>query len=179
MSRAEAVTGLWKKWIRFDLRSMIPVRKTRRIRLSRHRCSPLSPDATMTKRKRRRLERSICSEPCRDVSYQGQGLATSYSLHWRLSIGGCRRSRHRRLLERSWQSFGSEKDRKLYRHACQSANKIIQESRRNHSRDNLSDCRCRDNQGKHWNIVEELLHNPHTGDSSEDLRMRIRDASVG
>ena len=29
--------------------------------------------------------RSICSQPCKDVSYQGQGLATSYSLYWILS----------------------------------------------------------------------------------------------
>jgi len=49
--------------------------------------------------------------------------------------------RHRRQLKRRWLSSGSEKDRKLYRHACRSTNKIIQESRKNHFRDKLSDCR--------------------------------------
>jgi hypothetical protein len=40
--------------------------------------------------------------------------------------------RHRRQLERRYLSSGSEKDRKLYRLACQSTKKIIQASHKNH-----------------------------------------------
>ena len=49
--------------------------------------------------------------------------------------------RHRRRLERAWLLSRSEDDRIEYRRACRSANKLINESRANFFRSQLSDCR--------------------------------------
>jgi len=46
----------------------------------------------------------------------------------------------RRRLERRWLATGAEEDRQRYRRACRSANRLLNESRRDHFRTRLEDC---------------------------------------
>jgi len=62
----------------------------------------------------------------------------------------------RRRLERRWLATGAEEDRQRYRRACRSANRLINESRRDHFRTRLGD--CANDPGKRWRVVKELLH---------------------
>jgi Reverse transcriptase (RNA-dependent DNA polymerase) len=72
--------------------------------------------------------------------------------------------RNRRHLERRWLSSGKENDRQIYRRACRSANRIIQDSRSNFTREKLSE--TRDDPRKRWNVVKDLLHSA-PGDNSQ------------
>ena len=63
--------------------------------------------------------------------------------------------RHRRKMERKWQDTKSDPDRLAYRRACRHANKLINTSRQEYFREQLSsatDCRHR------WQIAKSLLH---------------------
>ena len=65
--------------------------------------------------------------------------------------------RVRRRLERKWRSTGSEQDRRAYRHACRTANKLIQSSRQQFFQTKLSSC-AHQSSAKRWRTVNELLH---------------------
>ena len=68
--------------------------------------------------------------------------------------------RHRRKLEeRQWRASKSEADRYAYRRACRRANKLINASRRDYFRSQLTsatDCKER------WKITKEVLHSTRT-----------------
>jgi len=82
--------------------------------------------------------------------------------HW-LSDDAVKAKRHRRRLEKQWKKSGLESDRVAYRKACRHANKLINSSRSDHIRQQLSaasDCKTR------WKIAKELLHSNSTRNSS-------------
>ena len=74
--------------------------------------------------------------------------------------------RLRRRLERRWRSTGSDADRVNYRRACRDANRMINDSRRDHFRCRIesagSDWKQR------WRVVNELLHSRDTDKSRTD-----------
>ena len=57
-----------------------------------------------------------------------------------LSTDAVQAKRERRRLEKRWLSFSCERDRVAYRLACHKATKVINESRRAHFNQRLSDC---------------------------------------
>jgi len=90
-------------------------------------------------------------------------------LKW-LSTEAVAAKRERRRLERRWLSSRNELDRQLYRRACRSANTAINDSRKNHFREKLQD--CRDDPRRRWNVVKELLHSSSGDDSRTDAENR-------
>ena len=67
--------------------------------------------------------------------------------------------RERRRLEKRWSSSKSDSDRIAYRRACRRANKLINESRKDYFRSQLSSSEnCRER----WQITKRLLHSART-----------------
>ena len=67
--------------------------------------------------------------------------------------------RERRRLEKRWSSSKSDSDRIAYRRACRRANKLINESRKEYFRSQLSSSEnCRER----WQITKRLLHSART-----------------
>ena len=67
--------------------------------------------------------------------------------------------RERRRLEKRWSSSKSDSDRIAYRLACRRANKLINESRKDYFRSQLSSSEnCRER----WQITKRLLHSART-----------------
>ena len=75
--------------------------------------------------------------------------------------------RLRRRLERKWRSTGLDQDRRAYRHACRTANKLIQASRRDFFQAKLSTC-SQQSPAKRWRTVNELLHTDVTDRTRTD-----------
>ena len=76
-----------------------------------------------------------------------------------LSDDAIEAKRHRRRLERRWNETRSDTDRIAYRRACRHANKLINSSRKEYFRSQLSsavDSRDR------WRIAKSLLHSVKT-----------------
>jgi len=76
--------------------------------------------------------------------------------------------RERRRLEHSWLS--SRSDRQRYWRSCRSANKKINDSRKNHFHRKLED--CRDDVRRRWNVVKDLLHSATSDTSRTDAENR-------
>ena len=78
--------------------------------------------------------------------------------------------RQRRRLEKAWRRSGAEQDRKAYRVACREANKLINESRKDHNAQRISS--CADSKAR-WTVVKDLLHSSetdHTATDEENLK---------
>ena len=63
--------------------------------------------------------------------------------------------RKRRRLERTWKSTKLESDRVAYQRSCRTANRLINESRRNFMRDQLADST---DSKQRWQSVKNMLH---------------------
>ena len=89
-----------------------------------------------------------------------------------LSTKAVAAKRERRRLERRWLSTRDDRDRLKYRRASRSANKLINNSRRDFFRNRLLEC---DNQphDKRWRIVNDLLHS-HVTDKTSDENKHLR-----
>jgi len=85
-------------------------------------------------------------------------------------VSKIRTKRERHRLERRWLSSRNESDRQRYRHACHSANKEINDSRKNHFRRKLED--CRDDPRRCWNVVKEILPSSTSDTSRTDAENR-------
>ena len=68
--------------------------------------------------------------------------------------------RERRRLERStWKSTKLESDRVAYRESCRTANRLINESRKNFMRDQLADST---DSKQRWQSVKNMLHSNYS-----------------
>ena len=63
--------------------------------------------------------------------------------------------RERYPLETLWKRSGAESDRITYRHPCRTANKIINQARRDHNSQHINSCTY---SASRWAAVRELLH---------------------
>ena len=77
------------------------------------------------------------------------------SITRRLSPTAISAKRERRRLETLWMRSGVESDRIAYRHQRRTANKIINQARRDHNSQHISS--CTDSKSR-WAAVRELLH---------------------
>ena len=75
-----------------------------------------------------------------------------------------------RRLKRRWLATGAEEDRRQYRRACHSANRLISDSRRDHFRTRLED--CANDPGKRWRVIKELLHTSDCDNTATDAENR-------
>jgi hypothetical protein len=91
------------------------------------------------------------------------------SSHW-LSKDAVAAKRQRRKLERQWLSTRNDDDRLNYRRACRTANRLINESRRDYYRKRLEECDR--NHGKRWRVVKELLHTADRDNTATDSENR-------
>ena len=87
-----------------------------------------------------------------------------------LSTEAVAAKKERRRLERRLLSSRNESDRLQYRRACRSANKVINDSHKNHFRRKLQD--CRDDPRRRWNVVEEFRHSSSSDTSRTDAGNR-------
>ena len=67
--------------------------------------------------------------------------------------------RKRRRLERTWKSTGLESDRIAYRKSCRETNRLINDSRRDFTRDQISE---ETDPKLRWRTVKHLLHSGST-----------------
>lgn len=76
-------------------------------------------------------------------------------ISWWLSEEAVRGKRQRRKLERRYHNSRSEVDRRVYRNCCRAVNKLINNSRKQHIKQQLQNC---PDARSRWRTVNELLH---------------------